>query len=135
MITGGAIAGGIAGAAIGLLFLFVPGPKDVTIQPQFPGAIVVVPALWLGLAGAIAGAAFGTLLMVAERGCGIDAIRIHRIALLAAVASAPAIRLVGWSWATVAFGSVVSAGIGAAATWIAKRGATAIAGQHDVPPT
>lgn len=85
--------------------------------------MVALPALLLGVAGAIGGGAFGALLMLAERGRGIDGLRIHRIALWAAVAAAPAIRLIGWSWPTVALGSVVSAGIGAAATWIAKRAA------------
>ena len=136
MVTGGAVAGGIAGEVLGLIFLLVPGPKEITIQPQFPGAIVVLPALLLGVAGATAGGAFGTLLMLAEGGRGINTVRIHRVALLAAAASAPAIRLVGWSWTTVALGSVVSAAIGAAATWIARRGAArARAGQLDAPPT
>lgn len=136
MVTGGALAGAIAGAVLGLIFLLVPGPKEITIQPQFPGAIVVLPALLLGVAGATAGGVFATLLMLAEGGRGVDSVRIHRVALLAAAASAPAIRLVGWSWTTVALGSVVSAAIGAAATWLAKRGAArAIAAPVDAPPS
>jgi hypothetical protein len=132
MVTGGAVAGGIAGAALGMIFLLMPGPKVITIQPQFPGAIVIMPALWLGVAGATAGGAFATLLMLAEGGRSIDTVRIHRVALLAAAASAPAIRLVGWSWTTVALGSMVSAAIGATAMWLAKRSAPrAIAGQLD----
>ena len=124
-ITGGALVGGVAGAMLGLIFLLVPGPKEITISPQFPGAIVLLPALLLGIAGAIGGGAFGILLMLTERGRGINSLRMHRVATWAALATAPAIRLGGWSWTTVALGSVVSAGIGAGATWIAKRGATA----------
>ena len=123
MITGGAVVGGIAGVPLGLIFLLMPGPKEVTIHPQFPGAVVALPGLLLGVAGAIGGGAFGALFMLAERGRGIDELRVHRVALWAAVASAPAIRLIGRSWTTVALGTVVSAAIGAAATWIAKRSA------------
>jgi len=136
MIAGGALAGGIAGAVLGLLFLLLPGPKEVTIRPEFPGAIVVLPALLLSVAGAIGGGGFGVLLMLAERGRNVQNLRVHRVALWAAVASAPAIRLIGWSWTTVALGSIVSAAIGAAAAWIAKRStAPATAGELDVPPT
>ena len=96
----------------------------------------MLPALLLGLAGAIGGGAFGTLIMLAERGRGVEAIRIRRVALWAALASAPAIRLVGWSWTTVALGSIVSAAIGAAAIWIAKRGRTGpMAVEPNAPPT
>jgi hypothetical protein len=136
VITGGAVTGGIAGAVFGLIILLSPGPKVVTIHPQFPGAIVVLPALLLGLAGAIGGGVFGTLVMLAERGRGVEAIRTRRVALWAAIASAPAIRLVGWSWTTVVLGSIVSAAIGAAAIWIAKRGRTGqIAVELNAPPT
>src|SRR3954447_15552289 len=120
VVSGGAAAGGIAGVVLGLLFLLTPGPKVITIQPQFPGAVVILPALLLGVGGAIGGGIFGALLMLAERGRSVEHLRVHRIALWAAIASAPAIRLTGWSWTTVALGSVVSAAIGAAATWIAK---------------
>ena len=128
MVTGGAVAGAVAGATIGLIFLLMPGPKEITIQPQFPGAIIVVPALMLAVAGGLGGAAFGTLLILAERGRGVENLRIHRVAMWAALATAPAVRLVGWSWTTVALGSVASAAVGAVATWIAKRGARVAAG-------
>ena len=127
MVTGGAVAGAVAGATIGLIFLLMPGPKEITIQPQFPGAIIVEPALMLEVAG-LGGAAFGTLLILAERGRGVENLRIHRVAMWAALATAPAVRLVGWSWTTVALGSVASAAVGAVATWIAKRGARVAAG-------
>jgi hypothetical protein len=123
MVTGGAVVGAVAGAAIGLIFLLMPGPKEVTVQPQFPGAVIVLPALMLALAGGLGGAAFGTLLIFAERGRGVESLRIHRVAMWAALATAPAVRLVGWSWTTVALGSVASAALGAAATWVARRGA------------
>jgi len=126
MITGGAVAGGIAGATLGLIILLVPGPKVITVTPQFFGAVVVLPAALLGLAGAISGGTFGILLMLAERGRGIESLRIHRSALWAAAATAPAIRFVGWSWTTVAIGSIIGAALSAGATWVAKRGAPAI---------
>ena len=123
MVTGGALAGAVAGATFGLIVLLMPGPKEITIQPQFPGALVVLPALLLGIAGALGGGAFAVLVMLAERGRGVSDVRIHRVAVFAAVASASAIRLVGWSWTTVALGSIVSAAIGTGATWLAKRSA------------
>lgn len=128
MTTGGALAGGIAGATLGVIIVLAPGPKEITVTPHFPGAVVILPALLLAVAGAIGGAAFGTLLMLAERNRGIESLRIHRSALWAALATAPAVRLVGWSWETVVIGSVVSAAIGAGATWLAKRGARATLG-------
>jgi len=135
VITGGAVTGGIAGAVFGLIVLLAPGPKVVTIHPQFPGAVVLLPALLLGLAGAIGGGVFGTLVMLAEHGRGVETIPTRRVALWAGIASAPAIRLVGWSWMTVALGSIVSAAIGAAAIWIAKRGrADERAVELDAPP-
>jgi hypothetical protein len=127
--------GAAAGATLGLIWLLVPGPKEITVHPQLPGAVVVVPALFLGLAGAIGGGAFGLLLILAERGRGVDELRAHRAALWAIVASAPAIRLVGWSWTTVALGSMVSAAIAAGATWLAKRArARAPVEELDRPP-
>ena len=122
MVTGGALAGGVAGAAFGLIVLLLPGPKEITIRPQFPGAVVLLPAVALALAGALGGATFAVLLTLAERGRGVETLRMHRVAMWAAVATAPAIRLSGWSWTTVALGSIVSAAIGAGATWIATRG-------------
>lgn len=136
MAVGGAVAGGVAGATLGLIFLLVPGPKEITIRPQFPGAVVVLPALALALAGGIGGGVFGALLMLAERGRGVENLRIRRVAMWAALATAPAIRLTGWSWTTVALGSIVSACVGAAATLIAKRGgARATVRQSDARPT
>ena len=135
MVTGGAFVGAAAGATFGLIILLMPGPKVITVQPRFPGAVVLLPAALLGVIGAVSGGAFGVLLMLAERGRGIENLRAHRVAMWAAVATAPAIRLGGWSWMTVAIGSVVSAAIGAGATWIAKRGAArASSGQLDAPP-
>jgi hypothetical protein len=95
VVTGGFIVGATAGVALGLILLLSPGPKEITVHPQFPGAIVLLPALLLGVPG----------------GDG------------AGVASALAVRLFGWSWATVAFGSVVGAAIGAACLTLAKRNA------------
>lgn len=136
MVTGGAVAGGVAGTILGLIFLLVAGPKEITVTPRFPGAVVVLPALWLALVGAVSGGVFGVLLMLAERGRGIENLRMPRVAMWAALATAPAIRLAGWSWTTVALGSVVSAALGAGATWIAKRGAARTAvGQVEAPPT
>lgn len=136
MVTGGAVAGAVAGATFGLIVLLMPGPKEITIQPQFPGALVVLPALLLGIAGALGGGTFAALLMLAERGRGVNDVRIPRVAMLAAVASAFAIRFVGWSWTTVALGSIVSAAIATGATWLAKRSAPrAMAEQLRAPPT
>ena len=136
-IAGGALVGGAAGAALGLVFLLTPGPKVVTIVPEFPGAVVLVPALWGAVVGAIGGGAFGVLMMLAERGRGILDVRTHRVAAWAAVASAGALRLGGASWTLVALGSGLGAGIGAAATLLAKRGAAepAAAGSHASSPT
>ena len=40
MVTGGALAGGVAGAAFGLIVLLLRRPNEITIRPQFPGAVV-----------------------------------------------------------------------------------------------
>jgi hypothetical protein len=134
MLRGGAVAGAVAGATLGLIFLLVPGPKVITVQPQFPGAIVLLPAIVLALIGAISGGAFGVLLMLVERGGSVEHLRVHRVATYAAIATAPALRLGGWSWTAVGLGSLVSAAIGAVATRIAKRGAARPAArQVDAP--
>lgn len=122
-IAGGAVVGGTAGAALGLVFLLAPGPKTITIVPQFPGAVLIVPAVWGTVIGAMSGGAFGVLLMLTERGRGIPELRTYRVAMWAAAASAAALRLGGGSWALVTLGSGVAAGIGAGATLLAKRGA------------
>jgi len=134
--AGGALAGGIAGFGLGLIFLLVPGPKTITIVPQLPGAVLVVPALWGAVVGALSGAAFGVLLMLAERGRGIADLRAYRVATWAAVASVAALRLGGGSWPLVALGGGLGAAIGAAATWLAKRGAEPVAtASIHAPPT
>ena len=134
-VTGGAIAGAIGGLAIGLLFLLVPGPKTITTTREFPGAVLIVPALWLALAGAVSGGAFAVLLMLTERGRAVAELRAHRTAIWAAVPSIAALRLAGASWTLVAIGGVVAAGIGAAATLLAKRGAASAAAEIQAPPT
>jgi hypothetical protein len=135
-IVGGALVGGASGAGLGLLFLLVPGPKTITVTPEFPGSALIVPAIWGAMTGAWSGAAFGALLLLAERGRGIDELRVHRVATWAAIASATAVRLGGWSWTAVALGSGLSAAIGAAATWLAKRNAARVApGEFNSPPT
>jgi hypothetical protein len=135
--AGGALVGGAAGAALGLIFLLTPGPKVITIVPAFPGAVVLVPALWGAVVGAISGGAFGVLMMLAERGHGILELRAHRVAGWAAIASAGALRLGGASWTLVALVSGLGAGIGAAATLLAKRGEAdpAAAASSHFPPT
>jgi len=45
-IVGGALVGGASGAGLGLLFLLVPGPKTITVTPEFPGSVLIVPAIW-----------------------------------------------------------------------------------------
>lgn len=58
-IAGGALVGTAAGTALGLIFLLAPGPKTITISPQFPGAILIVPAVWFALVGALSGQTWG----------------------------------------------------------------------------
>lgn len=123
-VIGGALAGASGGLALGLLFLLVPGPKTITISPRFPGAVVIVPALWFALAGAVSGGAFAVLLMLTERGRGVVELRAYRTAIWAAAPSIAVLRLAGASWPLVAIGGAVAAGIGAGATLLAKRGAT-----------
>ncbi|HEY4129789.1 MAG TPA: hypothetical protein VGM50_04200 [Gemmatimonadaceae bacterium] len=53
VVTGGFIVGATAGVALGLILLLSPGPKEITVHPQFPGAVVLLPALLLGVPGAI----------------------------------------------------------------------------------
>jgi len=121
-IFGGALVGGAAGTVMGLLFLLVPGPKTTTVTPNFPGAVIIVPAVWGAVIGALSGTAFGLVLMLAERGRGVDDLRAYRVALWAAVPSALVLRLGGASWLLVVLGSVIAASIGVAATQLAKRG-------------
>ena len=45
-IAGGVLVGGCGGLVVGLLFLLVPGPKTIIVTPQFPGAVILVPAAW-----------------------------------------------------------------------------------------
>ena len=132
-VLGGALSGAIGGLAIGLLFLLVPGPKIITISPEFPGAVLLVPALWFGLAGALSGGAFAVLLMLAERGRGVADLRWYRTAIWAAIPTLGALRLAGASWPLVAIGGTVGAGVGAAATLLAKRG-VALATAEIEPP-
>ena len=134
-VVGGTLAGAIGGLAIGLLFLLVPGPKTITISPQFPGAVLLVPALWFGLAGALSGGAFAALLMLAERGRGVAELRAYRTAIWAAAPSVAVLRLAGASWLLVTIGGTVAAAIGAAATLVAKRGAEPMAAEIQPPPT
>ena len=134
-VVGGALAGVIGGLALGLLFLLVPGPKTITTSPQFPGAVLIVPALWFALAGAVSGGAFAVLLMLTERGRGVAELRLHRMAMWAAVPTIAALRLAGASWPLVAIGGTVGAGIGAAATFLAKREAARAAVEIEPPPT
>lgn len=134
-IVGGTVVGGAGGTAIGLLFWLVAGPKTTAISPQFPGAILIVPATMFAATGALSGAAFGILLMLAERGRGIDDLRAYRVATWAAVTSAAALRFfVGASWLLVAIGSGLAAGLGIGATLLAKRGRDAVATREISPP-
>ncbi len=133
-VVGGALAGAIGGLAISVLFLLVPGPKTITISPQFPGAVMIVPMLWFALAGAVSGGAFAVLLMLTERGRGIAELRAYRTAIWAAVPSIATLRLAGASWPLVAIGGALAAGIGVAATLVAKRGAAAAPAEIQ-PPT
>lgn len=100
-VIGGALAGAVGGLAIGLLFLFVPGPKVITVSPQFPGAVLIVPTLWFALAGAVSGGAFAVLLMLTERGRGVAELRAYRTAIWAAVSSIATLQLAGASWLLV----------------------------------
>lgn len=134
-VVGGAIAGAIGGLAIGLLFLLVPGPKTITIAPEFPGAVLIVPAVWFALAGAVSGGAFAVLLMLTERGRAVAELRAYRTGIWAAVPSSAALRLAGASWLLVAIGGAVAAGIGAAATLLAKRGTAPATADIQTPPT
>lgn len=120
-IVGGAIAGGAAGALWGLILLLLPEPKEVTVLPAFPGAVLLVPTALGMVVGAISGAAFGVLLMLAERGRGVDELRSYRVAAWAAVPSMIVLRLSGGSWGLAVVGSALAAAIGAAATRLAKR--------------
>jgi hypothetical protein len=118
---GGTLVGGIAGTLLALVALFVPGPTTVT--PHFFGSSIIVPAFLGAVLGALSGATFGLLLMVAERGRRIAELRASRVALWAALASAVAVRLTGTSWSLVVIGSGIGAGVGATATLLAKRAA------------
>jgi hypothetical protein len=134
--AGGALVGGALGTAWALLAVLLPEPKTITVVPQFPGAVFVVPLVWGAVLGALSGVAFGILLMVAERGRGVAELRPLRLALWAAVASAVALWLGGGSWMLVVLGSAIGAGIGAAATALAKRGAApAVTEEIHAPPT
>jgi hypothetical protein len=121
--AGGAFVGGTCGALFGLMILVAPGPKTISISPEFPGAIILVPALWGAVIGAMSGGTFGLLLMLTERGHGVTELRAYRTALWAAVAAAAALRFGGGSWTLVGLGSALGAGIGAGATVLARRGA------------
>lgn len=95
----------------------------LTISPRFPGAAFIVPTVWFAAIGALSGGVFGTLLMLAERGHRVAELRPYRMAIWAAVPTALALRFFGGaSWTLVALGTGVAAGIGAAATVLAKRG-------------
>jgi hypothetical protein len=134
-VLGGAIVGVIGGLTIGLLFWLTPGPKTITISPQFPGAVLIVPTLWFAFAGAVSGGAFGTLLMLTERGRSVAELRWYRMAIWAAVPTLGAMRLAGASWPLAAMGVIVGAGIGAGATFLAKRGVALAAAEIQPPPT
>lgn len=121
--AGGALVGGVFGTTWALLAVMVADSNaDITVTPNFPGAVFVVPLVWGAMLGAVSGATFGLLLMVAERGRGIAQLRRARVALWAAVSAAVALRLGGGSWALVGIGSVIGAAIGAAGISLAKRG-------------
>lgn len=121
-IVGGAITGGACGALWGLILVLLPGPKEITVRPDFPGAVMLVPTALSAVVGALSGAAFGILLMVAERGRGVDELRAYRVAAWSALPSIITLRLVGGSWELAAIGGALAAAIGAGATWLAKRG-------------
>ncbi|HEX7938130.1 MAG TPA: hypothetical protein VF483_04005 [Gemmatimonadaceae bacterium] len=131
----GTVTGAVCGLALGALFLLVPGPKTITIRPTFPGAVLLVPMLWFGLAGALSGAAFAMLFMLAERHRTVAELRWYRSAAWAALPSLGALRLAGASWPLVAIGAVVGGAIGAAATSIAKRGRAHAPAEIGAPPT
>ena len=125
---GGMLVGGAAGALLGVIFWIAFGAKTPGITPQFPGSVILVPAALCGVVGAVSGAAFGLLLMLAERGRGISDLRASRVAIWAAVASFAALRIVGsWSWFVIALGSALAALIGLGATMLAKRTRQAVA--------
>lgn len=120
MTAGGALVGAIMATLLSLIALLIPGQTIVT--PQFPGAVVVVPAVLGGVFGAMSGAAFGVLLMLAERGRGIADLQVWRMALWAAVASAAVVGITASSWHVAAVASVIGAAAGGAA-FLAKRSA------------
>lgn len=125
--AGGAVVGGAFGTAWSLLAVVLADSNDtITVTPQFPGAVFVVPLVWGALLGALSGGVFALLLMVAERGRGIAQLRPARVALWAAVSAAVTLRLGGGSWTLVALGSAIGAGIAAVGTALAKRGASSI---------
>jgi hypothetical protein len=133
-IVGGTVVGAVAGVSIGLLVLHLPG--TTTITPEFPGAVLVIPAALGAIVGGLSGAAFGTLLMLAERGRGIDDLRAYRVATWAAIASATALRFATTSWPLVALGGGLGAATAAGATWLAKRGAEKTTPEQiNAPPT
>jgi hypothetical protein len=134
---GGALVGGGAGAFVGLVFLLAFGSKTPAITPQFPGSVIIVPATLGAIVGAVSGAVFGLLLMLSERGRGVDDLRASRAAILAAVASFAALRFMGtWSWLPIALGTTLAAAIGLGATMLSKRtGDVAASGKINPPPT
>jgi hypothetical protein len=136
--VGGALVGGVVGTVVGLLFLLTFGPKTPGITPQFPGSVLIVPAAVFAVVGAASGVVFGGLLMMAERGRGIEDLRASRVALwaaVAAVATFAAQRVVGTaSWFVITVGVGLAAGIGFGATRLAKRSRDVVASSEIHPP-
>jgi hypothetical protein len=115
---GGAFVGGVTGTVLALIGILTPGQTKPL--PEWLGVIFVLAAFG-ALFGALGGAAFAMLLMVAERGRRVAELRPWRVGLWAAIASAVAVRLTFSLWTVVALGSAVGAVVAAAATFIANR--------------
>src|SRR6185437_946572 len=115
---GGAFVGGVTGTVLALIGILTPGQTKP--PPEWLGVIFVLAAFG-ALFGALGGAAFGMLLMVAERGRVVAELRPWRVGLWAAIASAVAVRLTFNLWTVAALGSGVAAVVATAATFIAKR--------------
>jgi hypothetical protein len=129
---GGAFVGGVTGTVLALIGILTPG--QTTPPPEWLGVIFVLAAFGVFF-GALGGAAFAMLLMVAERGRGFAELRPWRVGLWAAIASAVVVRLTFSLWTVAALGSGVAAVVAAAATFIVKRTADRpIPGSEISPP-
>jgi hypothetical protein len=130
-IVGGALTGAVGGALLGALMQALAQPGEITVIPALPGGALTVFGLWAAAVGAVSGGVFATLLMIAERGRGIQDLRGYRVAGWSALATAACMRLGGASPTLIGMGAAFAAGIGAAAVWLAKRGAAAASNEAD----